>query len=347
MKLRGNMKECQNLGYLDCTARDYQKSKKTFLQYKLKITLLFLLLTFAACKDELMHNLSEYEANKLITSLDQIEIEAEKSKQADGKWTLSVASKSTVPALTHLDKLRFFKKNTEASEKQASMLSSREEQKFQFERSLSGSIERTLSTLNGVLDARVHLNLPFADPLFGQRLDLASTGSASVLLVTESSFPNSNLEVASLVAGASGISEKRVSVLISKQENFRGGKQQELELQTETIVENPVTIEQAIVVSDQAEQVLTPFSFKNTTTKNKQLLSMPEQIANGNLDKPGIEPLSGDHKAATRLWTVILGLICFVGLGIKFFYIKKDRQINSFKGIKPHDFTNFVRASTK
>jgi hypothetical protein len=93
------------------------------------------------------------------------------------------------------------------------LVSSREEQWFRYERSVAQSIEGSLSTMQGVLEARVHLHLPESDPLFGTRRD--DRGSGSLLMVVDSRFVAKDEELASLVAGAAGITATNVRVLRS------------------------------------------------------------------------------------------------------------------------------------
>ncbi|MCB0317388.1 MAG: hypothetical protein KDD56_01430 [Bdellovibrionales bacterium] len=162
-----------------------------------------------------MHNLNEFEVNRLITSLHEISIDAEKIRQADGKWTLKVASSSKLDALNYLNQLRIFKRNNEIEISPPTVMSTREQQRFQYERSLSLSLENTLKTLDGVLDARVHLNLPVIDPLFGKITDQNENGTASILLIANLEFQNSEKEIASLLSGAAGIPINKISVLIS------------------------------------------------------------------------------------------------------------------------------------
>ena len=295
-----------------------------------------------ACKDEIVHNLSEYEANKLITALHETQIDASKVKQADGKWALSVSSGSAVEALTHLDNLHFFKKSPSIGKDKASLMSSREQQRFQFERSLSLSIETTLSALEGVLDARVHLNLPVSDPLFGKPINAEDKGSASVLLITASSFTNSNEQIASLVAGASGISNKNVAVLVSVKSKKE--KQEVLVASSERMFEENF-------LEDQHEELaFTPI--------NGAHLKYPI-IENKTKD---IIQIKADFYQ-NKLWIVVLGAFCLLGVFIKLFfrrstYAKKpekeikqtlDKQITkpTFKGIKPDDFANAIRNVTQ
>ena len=167
------------------------------------------------CDEQLIHDLNESEANRLITRLESAHIEAAKDKQADGKWSVLVEHDQYLSALRYLDQARLLKSNEAAPEYQSSMISSRDEQRFHFERSLSSEIESTLIKVRGVLEARVHLNLPQVDPLLGRRLE-NNSGSGSVLLVTNGEFELSNEEIARLVSGAAGISDTAVSILISK-----------------------------------------------------------------------------------------------------------------------------------
>jgi type III secretory pathway lipoprotein EscJ len=92
-------------------------------------------------------------------------------------------------------------------------MSSREDQRFRYERALARELELTLHNIPYVLESRVHLNLPLVDPLFGQKLD-NSSGSASVMLVVKKDVV-SRPEVASVVAGASGISFKDISIMVT------------------------------------------------------------------------------------------------------------------------------------
>lgn len=115
------------------------------------------------------------------------------------------------------------------------MLSSREEQRFQFERALSRELESTLGALDGVFEARVHLNLPPIDPIFGQQLS-PTKGTASVLLLVGADFSAHLTEISSMVAGASGIPIGGVSVLVSQSKELAAlpPEQKELGLTTTT-----------------------------------------------------------------------------------------------------------------
>ena len=172
------------------------------------------LVALCGCKEQILHNLAEDEANNFLTKLHAGAIDAEKVRQADGRWALAVEKDAALPALKLLSDSRLLRAAGREPQSKPSMVSSREEQRFQYERSLSSSIEQTLFAIDGVLDARVHLNLPPLDPLFGQPLS-KEAGSASVLLVTSPGVILPEEKVQALVAGASGIAAAKISVLLT------------------------------------------------------------------------------------------------------------------------------------
>ncbi|NMC64255.1 MAG: hypothetical protein GYA55_13915 [SAR324 cluster bacterium] len=181
----------------------------------IKNLFLFSFVSLIGCKEDIIHNLSEVSANKLVSRLNQGQILAEKKKQADGKWSVSVKETDALTALQFLDKGRFLREENETSHAKASVMSPREEQRFSFERSLSREIETTLTGIDGVLYARVHLNLPQQDPLFANR-SRDNQSSASVFLLVDRQFAQQKEEIAGLVSGASGIEAATISVLLSK-----------------------------------------------------------------------------------------------------------------------------------
>jgi len=169
--------------------------------------------SLVGCQEQLIHHLSEGEANRLITQLADVGIVSEKVKQADGSWAIAVDSADTVPALRAVSDSRLLRDSQEVPPEKGSLMSSREDQRFRYERALSRELEATLNNIPHVLESRVHLNLPMVDPLFGQKLD-NSPGSASVLLVVKEDSV-SRQDVAAVLAGASGIPFKDISIMVS------------------------------------------------------------------------------------------------------------------------------------
>ena len=180
-----------------------------------RILVLICVVLFCSCKEHIVHDLSETEVNRLITKLSVASLHPEKLKQSDGRWTLIVREEESIAALTFLSDNRILREERALPPQQSSFISSRDDQRFSLERKLSAELEATLGAVAGILESRVHLNLPPADPLFGQSLD-EQKGTASVLIVVEEDAKVERDAIASLVAGASGISKEKVSVLVSR-----------------------------------------------------------------------------------------------------------------------------------
>lgn len=169
----------------------------------------------AGCREQILHDLSETEANRVISRLSSSGASAEKVLQSDGRWAISVSSDKVLAALSFLDTHRVLsaREGEPKPKSQGGLVPSREEQWFRYERSVAQSIEDSFSTMQGVLEARVHLHLPESDPLFGARRD--ERGSGSVLVVIDSRFLAKDEDLAHLVAGAAGIAAANVRVLRS------------------------------------------------------------------------------------------------------------------------------------
>ncbi len=180
-----------------------------FKKTVLVITLLFL----CSCRETIIHNLSEPEANRIVAHLYDQKLSVKKEKQADGRWSLSLPESQVAEGIRSLDAHRLLKDEPHLVNDSNSFLGSSENERFKFERALSREIEATLSALPKVLQARVHLNLPHTDPLFGLKSDNAE-GSASVMLISGSSDLD-KADITALVAGASGIKPEKISVVVS------------------------------------------------------------------------------------------------------------------------------------
>jgi len=178
--------------------------------------ILFLFFGTSGCKEQIIHDLSETEVNKIITRLGAIHIRPEKIRQPDGRWAISVNQSDVYGAISYLDNSRMLNRGANSLYKKDSLTASREERRFRFERALSQEIETTLTGMSGVLEARVHLNLAPVDPLFGRPFDSDNSGSGSVLLVVGPDYNFPDERVAALVAGASGIGPDLISVLVNR-----------------------------------------------------------------------------------------------------------------------------------
>jgi type III secretion protein J len=180
-----------------------------------KIIPILCVLIITGCKEQIIHNLEEVDANRMVTALHNAGVEVEKKIQPDGRWSIAVEEEVSMQALRLLEDKRILRAPSKSSVLKGSVIASREAQKFEYERGLSQEIENTLLSLDGVLEARVHLNLPTPDPLLGKIAGNAN-GTGSVLVVTNSELDLGTENIAQLVSGASGISADKISVLASK-----------------------------------------------------------------------------------------------------------------------------------
>jgi type III secretion protein J len=177
---------------------------------------LLLVASLTGCDEQILHDLSEQDANKVFSRLSVGNVSAQKVLQSDGRWAISVPRDSIVAALAFLDTNRVLAPRSAgpAANTKGGFVPSREEQWFRYERSVASAIEDSLSAMLGVLEARVHLNLPETDPLFGTKKE--ANGSGSVLLVVDSRYSAKDEEVAALVSGAAGVPSQRVTILRSQ-----------------------------------------------------------------------------------------------------------------------------------
>lgn len=166
---------------------------------------------FCGCREEIAHDLSEGDLRRVVTSLTELGIPFERNRSADGKWTVSVDSSLESRAILALNERRVIRERRDPDTQTPSIFSGPLDEQLRFERSLSDEIERTIMSLDGVLEAKVHLNLPVKHlTLDGQKI--SATGS--VLVVAGPDFMATEDEIAKLVSGAAGFEREKVAVLI-------------------------------------------------------------------------------------------------------------------------------------
>jgi type III secretory pathway lipoprotein EscJ len=179
-----------------------------------RLFLIVISVQLCCCRETIIHNLSESDANRMLAHLDAQHLSVIKEKQADGSWGLSLPREQVTEAIRSLDKHKLLKDELPALSKESGFISSKEQDRFRYERALSREIETTLSALPQVIQARVHLNLPVYDPLFYNQSE-TERASASVMLIT-TTVDLSTEQIVALVSGASGIKAESVSVVIAQ-----------------------------------------------------------------------------------------------------------------------------------
>lgn len=177
------------------------------------ILVLLLTLALTGCRETILHELEESEANQAKVVLAEHGISTEKKKEGAG-WSLSVDAESVNQALQLLDESRVVRRTVKGGADQSkSLVPGKEEREYYRERQLANNLEQTLERFPGIVEARVHLHLASLDRLKISAQDEAQ--SASVLLVSEADAVISEAKVKDLIAGASGVQIATVSVIVA------------------------------------------------------------------------------------------------------------------------------------
>ncbi|PSH70195.1 EscJ/YscJ/HrcJ family type III secretion inner membrane ring protein [Phyllobacterium brassicacearum] len=174
-----------------------------------------LCLAIQACKEDLYTNLEEREANAMVAVLLQKGIPASRVIQKNGKLSVTVEESQFAQAVTALNEAGLPKTQfaTMGSVfKQEGLVASPVQERAQMIYALSEELSRTVSEIDGVVSARVHVVLPDNDPL--QRN--AVPASASVFIRHEPGLDINTLipQIKTLVAnGIAGLTYEKVSVI--------------------------------------------------------------------------------------------------------------------------------------
>lgn len=178
------------------------------------------------CDSTLYTNLSEREANKMVAALLRDGIAAQRKVQDDGKMTVTVPEERLSEAVTLLDDIGLPEQtfsNMGDVFKGNGLVSSPVQERAQMVYALSEELSHTVSQIDGVLSARVHVVLPDNDLL----KRVISPSSASVLIRYEASTEVDKLvpQIKSLVAssisglGYDGVSVTAVEAAVRSQDN--------------------------------------------------------------------------------------------------------------------------------
>jgi type III secretion protein J len=181
------------------------------------VVLVLALAGLAGCAVPVAAGLEESDANRVVVALDHAGIDA--SKEADpgveGRFRVTVPRDDASRALSTMADEQLPRSKSrgllEAADR-GQLVPSQAAEHAQLVAGLSGELERTLSNVEGVLAARVHLNLPARD---GLRDGPIPKATSSVLVEHRGSTPPLTIEsVQRLVAGgAPGLAPADVAVV--------------------------------------------------------------------------------------------------------------------------------------
>lgn len=173
-------------------------------------------LLLSACDTELYNNLDQRQANEIVATLQQHGIPAQRVVVKGGQYTVVVDKARFADSIAILNEAGLPKQEFQTMGqvfKKDGLVSSPMQERAQMIFALSQELSRTVSEIDGVLSARVHLVLPENDPLRQQLVP----SSASVFIRHRSDAPVGNLvpQVKMLVAnGVAGLSYDKVSVIL-------------------------------------------------------------------------------------------------------------------------------------
>ncbi len=185
---------------------------------RLRSLLALVLLGLAGCAVPVATGLDESDANRILLALDRAGVDAVKEADpgSEGRFRVTVARDDAARAMSTMRDEELPRPHAagvlDAVDKGA-LVPSETAEHAQLVAGLAGDLERSLEGVDGVLSARVHLNVPSPDPLRDAPLPRAS---ASVLLSHRGSTPPLTSDaVARLVAGGvSGLEPSAVAVVM-------------------------------------------------------------------------------------------------------------------------------------
>ena len=180
------------------------------------LSALALLLTGCDRKTTLFAGLEERQANAVIASLMDAGYPCQKTKGEEGTWNVLIMEKDFADATALLDSKglphRIYMGVGDVFKK-TGMVSSPSEERIRFMDALAQDLSRTISTIDGVVDARVHVVLPENDP-FAKN---AKPSSAAVAIRHRSDIDMADMvpQIKSLVKNAiEGLTYDKISVVL-------------------------------------------------------------------------------------------------------------------------------------
>jgi type III secretion protein J len=201
-------------------------------RWVLRALVLAAALLLSACDTELYNNLDQRQANEMVAALQQRGIPAQRVVVKGGQYTVVVDKAHFAESIAILSDAGLPKQEFQTMGqvfKKDGLVSSPMQERAQMIFALSQELSRTVSEIDGVLSARVHLVLPENDPLRQQLVP----SSASVFIRHRSDAPVASLvpQVKMLVAnGVAGLAYDKVSVVLVPVDQLKTTQGRDLEM---------------------------------------------------------------------------------------------------------------------
>lgn len=179
------------------------------------------LLTVISCDTNLVSDVSEPQANRMIAALHGASIAADKSQKGNGadSFAVTVARGDLGQALAVVGGQGLPEEpNAGLAEVYAEqgLVPSPSEDAAKLSRALSGELARTIEAMGGVIAARVHI-APTAQPTLRGQIE---KGRASVFVRTDGTVSISSEKIQTLVSGATPrLASEDVEVIVEKSED--------------------------------------------------------------------------------------------------------------------------------
>ena len=152
-----------------------------------QIFLLLSLTALAACDEPLYSDLSEGDANDMIAVLTAAKIEASRTKDKDGRYTVEVAEHDVGAAVTILKSQGLPRERFSSLGEvfdASGLIGTPFEERARYMYALSQEFSQTIAEINGIDSARVHIVLPKEDR-FAKN---AAEASASIAIYAREGF---------------------------------------------------------------------------------------------------------------------------------------------------------------